>query len=74
MKKKRKWKYLHLLNGQPASYDGMCVCYTNNSWFFPKLLDDLPTLRRQQAASRKWRKEHLTNPGTSEYDYQRIEV
>lgn len=59
-------RYMHIINGRPAAYDGHQVCYLTSRFRNP-LRDTLDEIRREQRASAKWRQERGYSPTT--YDH-----
>lgn len=57
MKKKRKTKYMHILNGQPASFCETQICFAGLGQYGQpiKMCDSLDDLRAEQKASEEWR-------------------
>lgn len=49
---KKKCKYMHTLNGQPAQFDGEQICFADKRI---KLADSSVQIRREEQLSRRWR-------------------
>lgn len=48
-----KTKYMHTIDGKPASFEGDQVCFSHKQI---KLVDSLYLIRKQQKQSTEWRK------------------
>lgn len=69
---KKKFKYMHLLRGKPASFTGQQVTYS--SLYVKKLCDTLKELRLEQKKSLKWRKEKGFSDCGLDYDYIKVMI
>lgn len=50
-------KYMHMIDGEPAFFDGNMICYAKNGLRLDKLLcDSLEQIRSEQQASIAYRK------------------
>lgn len=51
-------KYMHLIDGEPARFDGEQICYADKRRFPVKLVDSLIQIRKEQRKSKAYRKAH----------------
>lgn len=70
-KRKTKCKYMHLLNGEPAYFDGEMICFARHGVPAARLIvDSLDEIRAQQRASREYRE--AMDFDIHEYSYLRV--
>lgn len=66
----KKYQYMHTINGCPGNYEGEQVCFASRNRPI-RLAPDLKTIKKQQAASIRWRtSKGFTN--TSEYGWVKV--
>lgn len=72
-KPKPKSRYMHLLDGHPACFDGDMICYARSGMKLDELfLDSLDAIRKQQLASAEYRRFHGLNLLHHTYEYLRV--
>ena len=77
MVSKKKYMYMHTINGYPARYEGKegQICYVEQRGsFIGKLVPSLKQIRKEQKLSHAWRKEQGFDVKQSEYSYIRVEL
>jgi len=69
--------YLHTINGKPAGWGGEQRTYAGKRCWRAPLVEDLKTIRKQQRATFKFRKqfgEEYDPKNQDEYDYVVVET
>lgn len=67
-------KYLHLLNGQPAHYNGEQIIYAE-PWRAVPVANSLEQVESERAAAEQWRQqEGLAIAPTSDYGYMLLVI
>lgn len=67
-------KYIHLINGEPAHYNGEQIIYAD-PWRPVPVANSLAQIERERAAAERWRQqEGLTIAPREEYGYMLLVV
>ena len=67
-------KYMHLLNGRPAFYDGQQVCFTGSQIKFSELADSSGQIHKEYRLSENWRIDNKLTPYEWEHSFLRIKL
>ena len=71
---KSKWYYMHTIDEKPAAYDGEQICFLGSWNVFAVACESLKEIRKQAAASARWRQERgLTDEGFR-YSYVKFKL
>lgn len=70
---KKRYMYLHTMNGRPAGWFEEQICYANALGWYAPLVKDLKTIRKQQNLSIKFRRKMGWFEETN-YSYVKVEV
>ena len=72
-KRKTKCKYIHLINGEPAIFDGEQICFARHGMPLALMLrDSLDEIRENQKASYRYRVQNGFTLEGFEYSYLRV--
>lgn len=68
-------KYMHLLEGHPAFFDGDQICFAGRGCLLSSMLrDSLTQIRKEQKLSDAFRKEHGWRDFKTGYGHLRIKI
>lgn len=67
-------KYMHLLNGRPAVYDGNQVCFAGQQIATKDMADSWKQVKEEYRLSENWRIEQGMEPYEWQHTYIRIKI